>query len=164
MCDVLSLTNSTSLTAEMIPYVPKNLYLIHDSQSPFDIKINIYLLVWCHLYIIWPPVLPLNLTYNLISLSQLAWEWTCPIQTPYFPCIKSHVHFPWLRSFVQRTHPSPRPFATFCTKQRFVGPMPNPQAGGPPLVSCVGWVPCHHGMAHPQAVDGSDSRGQLQIY
>jgi hypothetical protein len=49
-------------------------------------------------------------------------------------------HFPCLRSF-QSIRPVPRPFVTFRDVIHFlrwgvVSPLPNPQAGGPPLVGC----------------------------
>jgi hypothetical protein len=63
MCDTLSLTNSSLLTADMIPFCTKKKYLIHDSHSPFFRKMCILPQVRCHLPLIWPPALPLNLTY-----------------------------------------------------------------------------------------------------
>jgi hypothetical protein len=52
MHDILSLTNPTLLTANMIPLCTKtkkkNLYLIHDSLSPFHRKMYIHPLVWWH--------------------------------------------------------------------------------------------------------------------
>jgi hypothetical protein len=48
MYDILSLTNSTLLTADMILYVQKTLYPIHGSHCPFHRKMCIPLLVRCH--------------------------------------------------------------------------------------------------------------------
>jgi hypothetical protein len=73
MYDILSLTNSTLLTADMILLcTKKNLYPIHGSHSPFHRKMCIPLLVWCHFPPIWPPALPLNLTYIWIVPSKLS--------------------------------------------------------------------------------------------
>jgi hypothetical protein len=114
-------------------------YLIHDSHYPFHRKMYIRLLVRCHLRPIWPPVLPLNLTYIFIFLPPLSWA-----NLPYTDFLqsntKSHVHFLSLTSFIQRIHPSPKPFVTFRNKLLlgwgFVRHMPNPQAGWRPIFSC----------------------------
>jgi hypothetical protein len=50
--DILSLINSTLLTADMI------LYLIHDCHSIFNRKTCILLLVQCYHTPIWPPACP----------------------------------------------------------------------------------------------------------
>jgi hypothetical protein len=63
MHDILSLTNSTLLTADMILLWTKNLYLIHNSCSPFHRKMCILPQIWCHRPPIWPHALPLNLIY-----------------------------------------------------------------------------------------------------
>jgi uncharacterized protein (UPF0248 family) len=63
MYDIVSLTNSTHLTADMIPLCTKNLYLIHDSYFPYHRKMCIHLLVLCYLRYIRPLVHPLNVTY-----------------------------------------------------------------------------------------------------
>jgi hypothetical protein len=65
MYEIISLKNCTILTADMILLCTKNLYLIHDSDSPSRRKMFIGLLVQYHLCPIWPPVLPLNLTYTV---------------------------------------------------------------------------------------------------
>jgi hypothetical protein len=106
-------------------------------MPPFHRNILIFLLVRCHLCFIWPPVLPLNLTYILIVLSQLS-KLTCPVQTFHIPSTKSHVHFPELTSFIQGIRPIPRLFVTLRNKlifqcEGFVIPTPNPQAGDHPL-------------------------------
>jgi hypothetical protein len=49
---ILSLTNSTLLTADMILLCTKNLYLIRESHSAFGRKMCILQLVLCHL----PPI------------------------------------------------------------------------------------------------------------
>jgi hypothetical protein len=66
MYDILSLTNSTLLTADMILLWTKILYLIHDSHSPFCRKMCVLLLVWSHRPPVRPPARPQNLTYILI--------------------------------------------------------------------------------------------------
>jgi hypothetical protein len=67
MYHVLSLANSTLLTADMILLcTEKNLYLVHDSHSPFHRRMCILPQVRCHCPPIWP--LPLNLTYLASSL------------------------------------------------------------------------------------------------
>jgi hypothetical protein len=68
MYDILSLTNSTVLTADMILLCTKRLYLIHDSHFPFRRKMYILLLVRCHRLPIWPPAFPLNVTHILIVI------------------------------------------------------------------------------------------------
>jgi hypothetical protein len=70
MYDILSLTNSTLLSADMILLCTKNLYPIHDSHSSFRKKMFIHLQVLCHRPSISPPALPLNLTYILIVPSK----------------------------------------------------------------------------------------------
>jgi hypothetical protein len=67
--NILSLTYSVLLTSDMIILCTKNLYLIHDSHSPF----HICLIVRCHPCPIWPPVPPINLTYIFILPLQLPW-------------------------------------------------------------------------------------------
>jgi hypothetical protein len=62
MYDILSLTNSTLLTADTILLCTKNLYLFHDSHSLFHRKMCILPQVRCHRPPIWP-ALPLELTY-----------------------------------------------------------------------------------------------------
>jgi hypothetical protein len=62
-----------------------------------------------------------------------------PILSPMNP-IHIPKPYPCLRSF-QSILPFPRPFVTFCNVFLFlwwgvVSPLPNPQAGGPPLVGC----------------------------
>jgi hypothetical protein len=47
---------------------------IHGSHFPFHRKMCILLLVWCHCPPIWPPALPLNLTYIWIDPSKLIRE------------------------------------------------------------------------------------------
>jgi hypothetical protein len=72
MYDILSLTISTLLTADMIILCTKSLYIIHDSHSPFRRKMCTLPQVRCHRPPIWPPTLPLNLTYIwLVPLKQM---------------------------------------------------------------------------------------------
>jgi hypothetical protein len=73
MYDILLLTNFTLLTADMILLCTKNLYVIHDSHSPFHRKMYILLLVWCHLRPIRPTVLSLKLNFISRYLQQLPW-------------------------------------------------------------------------------------------
>jgi hypothetical protein len=61
-------------------------------------------------------------------------------ETPNVPSTKSHVLFPLLKS-CQRIRPGLRAFETIrnnkkCLRWGVVGPTPNPQAGGPPIVGC----------------------------
>jgi hypothetical protein len=73
--DILSLTNSTLLTADMILLcTKKNLYLSNDSRSPFRRKMCITSPVRCHRPPIWLPALPLNLTYLDNSLESVIME------------------------------------------------------------------------------------------
>jgi hypothetical protein len=66
MYDILSLTNWTLLTADMILLCSKNLYLIHDSHFLFHRKMCTLSQVRCHRPPIWLPALPSNLTYILM--------------------------------------------------------------------------------------------------
>jgi hypothetical protein len=56
---------------------------------------------------------------------------------------KSHIHIPLLRLSIHRILPSQRLNINFCNNLNFlqweVNPMPNPQVGGPPFVSCL-WL------------------------
>jgi hypothetical protein len=106
MYGILSLTDSTLLTADMILLCTKILYPIHSSHSPFNRKMYIILLVWCHCPCIWTPALPLNLTYIWTVPSKLSLG--SPPYTFYVPHSKSHVHIPLLGLFVQRIRTGPR--------------------------------------------------------
>jgi hypothetical protein len=44
-----------------------------------------------------------------------------PALYPYVPRTKSHIHFPYFRSFIQTIRPSPRPSVTFRNKFIFYG-------------------------------------------
>jgi hypothetical protein len=99
----------------------------------------IRLLVQCHLHPIWPPVLPLNLTYILKFLPYYP-ERTCPIHTSDIPCTKSHVHFLSLRLFIQGICPSLGPILDFRNKLTFCGeellaPHPTPRLEEHPLLA-----------------------------
>jgi hypothetical protein len=61
--NVLSLTNSTLLAANMILMYQNYLDLTHDSHFLFHIQMCILLQFRYHRLPIWPPALPLNLTY-----------------------------------------------------------------------------------------------------
>jgi hypothetical protein len=74
-------------------------------------------------YIISGSVRPLKLAYTFCCF-----QWTCPVDIPYIPHAKSHVHSPSLRSFL-RILPSPRPCVTFRNMLIFLwwrAPRPNP--------------------------------------
>jgi hypothetical protein len=94
----------------------KTLYQIHDSHSRLLSKTYIPLLVRCHLYPIWPLVLPLNIIYVFIFVLQLS---LAILSSTYV--LDSHVHFSEFRSFTQRICPCLRPFVTFCNKIIFYG-------------------------------------------
>jgi hypothetical protein len=70
----LSLTNSVLLIADVILLCTKHVYLIHDSHSHLHRKCII--ICWFSATcLIWPPVLPLNLTYPFnISLATVLSE------------------------------------------------------------------------------------------
>jgi hypothetical protein len=96
------------------------MYLIHDSDSPSHRKMYTGLLVRGHLSPIWPPVLPLNLTYILILLLPLSWV---NLPYTYFWCSKFQIASPfsWLRSIIQRISPCPRFLVNFRNKLIFYG-------------------------------------------
>jgi hypothetical protein len=124
----------------MILLYTKNLYLIHESHSPFHRKMYIRLLVWCHLRPIWPPVLPVNLTIFQYFFRHCP-ERTCPIHTSSIQSTNSHFHFLSLMSFIQGIRPDPRLLVIFRNKLIFfrwgvVSLTPKPQAGGPPFIGC----------------------------
>jgi hypothetical protein len=98
--DILSLMNSTFLAAYMIlccmkklvpnswfsfPFPKKNVYFLDDSVPPLPI---------------WPPVLPLTVTYIL----------RFPLST------KSHIYFLLVMSFIHRIHLGLRLLENFCNK------------------------------------------------
>jgi hypothetical protein len=91
---ILSLTNSALLTANIDLFCTKNLYLIHVSHSPFHRKMYIHLLVQCHLCPIWPPVLPLNLTYILIFSFATVMSEPALHATSYIPFSLAWVVYP----------------------------------------------------------------------
>jgi hypothetical protein len=97
----------------------------------------IRLLVLCNLRPIWPPVLPLNLSY-IWDFFHYCPKWPCPIHTSNIPGTKSHVHFLSVGSFIQGTHPGPRLLVVFCNKLIFYGeellaPRPTPKLEEHPL-------------------------------
>jgi hypothetical protein len=106
-------TNHTLSTADMIPLSKKDVY---------------HLLVQCHLYPIRPSILPVNLAYILILLSQML---TALYRLLMFH-VPDHIHFSKPSSFIQGLLPILRHFVCFITN---LSPMPN-LSGGPPLVSC----------------------------
>jgi hypothetical protein len=125
-------------------YVQKKIFLIYYSPFSFHTEMYICLLVRCQLHTIWPTVLPLNLTYVLRFLPPLPWA-TLPYTYFYTPCTKSYIQLLSFRSFIQGIHPGPMLLVIFRNKLIFYGeellathPTPNPQAGGQPLVSCLG--------------------------
>jgi hypothetical protein len=56
----------------------------NDSHSSFHRKVYIRLLVWCHLWPIWPPVLPLNLFLAYFSYSGNIYIYICRLM--WSPC------------------------------------------------------------------------------
>jgi hypothetical protein len=137
MYDILSLTNSTLLTADMILLCTKTLYPNHCSHSPCHRKMCILLLIWCHCPPIWPPALPLNLTFIWIFPLKLS-LWSPPYTNSLCTMFQTHVHIPLLRSFIQRIHPGLRIFNKLVFYGKgVVNSMPNPKAGGPPLAVCL---------------------------
>jgi hypothetical protein len=56
---------------DFLIYIQKTLSLIYDSHSPFHRKMYDRLLVQCDPCPIWPPVLPLNLSYSSVFLLQV---------------------------------------------------------------------------------------------
>jgi hypothetical protein len=113
------------------------MYLIHDSDSLSHRKMYTGLLVRCHLRPIWPPVLPLNLTYISILIPQLSWAnlpytyfWhstfqiSCPVSFAY-------AHYPKNQSMSEAS-------CEFCNKIIFYGeellaPRPIPKLEDHPL-------------------------------
>jgi hypothetical protein len=86
-----------------------------------------------------PTVHPLSLTYTSLTPCHFL-QWTCPIQAPNIPHSKSHFHFLVLRS-CQSILPGLRLSVIIYNKFKAlwwgaVSHPPNPQAGGPPPVSC----------------------------
>jgi hypothetical protein len=72
MYNILSLTKSAFLAADMILFRLKKLLSISWFSFPFHRKIYILVLVRCYPCPIWPPALPINLTMFDI-FSQLSW-------------------------------------------------------------------------------------------
>jgi hypothetical protein len=77
----------------------KNLYLIHDSHSPFCREMRVLPQVRCHYPPIWPPALPLNLTSWLVSSKLSSWK----LPYHFIPQSESHIHIPSLGSFIQKS-------------------------------------------------------------
>jgi hypothetical protein len=105
---------------------------------PFPIE-KCILACWFSAISIPPPVLPINLTYISILLPQLSWA-----NLPYTYCTsdiapsKSHVHFPLLRSIIQRISPCLRLLVNFRNNFIFYGkellaPRPTPKLDDHPL-------------------------------
>jgi hypothetical protein len=97
----------------------------------FHRKMRIRLLVQCDFRPIWPPVVPLYLTY-ILRFFRHCLERTCSIHTSNIPSTKSHNHFLSLGSFIQFIRPGPRFLAVFVNKLIFYGekllaPRPNPK-------------------------------------
>jgi hypothetical protein len=135
--NILSLTKSTFLTADMIFCTKKKTVPNSWISFFFHRKMYVRLVVQCQSHPIWFPVLPQNLTYILKFLSLLP-ERTCPIHTSDIPCTKSHVRFRSLKSFIQGIRPGPRPLLNFRNKIIFYGegllaPRPTPKLGDHPL-------------------------------
>jgi hypothetical protein len=120
MYDILSLTNSTLLTAGLIVLPTKSLYLIHDSHFPFCRKMFILLQVQCI-------VLSLeNLPWTnfLHSMYQISYPHSIPSVVYSKNLSKSEAPL-W---FSQQLY--------FFLQWRAVSPTPNSQAGRLGLVVC----------------------------
>jgi hypothetical protein len=92
----------------------------------------------------------LSLQYFLCTLSRLIFV-TCQISivTMVAACTSEmSVNFYWTVQYDIGNSSTPQDCSFFCF---------------PPVINQfhVGWVPCHHGMAHPRVADGGDS---LQIW
>jgi hypothetical protein len=133
MYDIVSLTNSTFLTADMILLCrKKNLYLIHDSHSPFRRKMCILLQFRCHRPPIWPPILSLNLTYILMTLLTLSL-----VNLPCTNLISMVLSLGRLSKESVQVQGSVKCYVTSLRLwRRVASPTPDPQAGGSPIVIC----------------------------
>jgi hypothetical protein len=109
MYDILSLTHYSLLTADdSLIHEKNNLYLIHDSHSPFHRKRYTCLLVQCHLCPICTLTKP-NLHFDSSFATVTS---NCPIHlTCYIPNLMSI--FCSFRSFTQRICPGLMLFLTF---------------------------------------------------
>jgi hypothetical protein len=110
-------------------------HLIHESQSPSPRKMCTGLLCRCHLCPIWPPALPLNLTFISIFLSQLP-----RANLPYRGFLHSTHKITCPFSFIQITRPSPRPFVAFHMKlilngEELLAQLPTPKLEDHPFSS-----------------------------
>jgi hypothetical protein len=98
----------------------------------------------------WSDLLYCHQTYIILcQFTCHCFPWTGPTETPNVPCSKSDFHFLLPRSF-QRIYPCS--CVTFRNKlvftARVASPLPNPQAGGPPLVSCL-WMLIQYDHSYP---------------
>jgi hypothetical protein len=119
--DMLSLINFTSLRADIIPWCVKKPVPMWWLAFPFHRKMYTCLLAECHhcpICPIWPPALPLDLTWYFDNLLA-CFQWTCTMQTPNILCSKSHIYFLFHRLF-QRIHPILRTCVTFHNRLFFV--------------------------------------------
>jgi hypothetical protein len=139
MYDILSLTNSTLITADTILLCTKiNLNLIHDFHSFFHRKMCVLLLVQFHCPPICPAVSPLDLPYISIVLFILSLANLPYTQWRHF---RSRISYPYSLTKVFYLKNLSRSYACnmLILRWRTVSPTPNPKAGGPPLVVCL-WL------------------------
>jgi hypothetical protein len=91
-----------------------------DSHSPFHRKMCILPQVRCHRPPIWPPALPLNLTYISTVSSKLSLG-SPPCTNSLHSTIRVSYHIPSLGSFIKRIRPGPRVYFVFRNKLIFYG-------------------------------------------
>jgi hypothetical protein len=147
---MLSPTNSTLSAADMILlYTKINQYLIHDSYSLLGRKICIFLLVGRHRPPIWPPALPLIVTFIFFSYLGTVPGESAIYKLLKFTCAKSHIFIPSLSSFIERIHPSPSLFLNCSDNLIFYGEgllaiRPTYYFEDHPLSAVRGWKICSH--------------------
>jgi hypothetical protein len=138
MYDILSLTNSTLLSADMILLCTKN----HVPNSWFSFHFPLK-----NVYSPAGSVPPLSHLTSCTPTKSNLWHFfrhcpqrTCPIHTSNIPSTKSPIQFLSLRSFIQGIRPGPMLLWSFVTslflRYRVVSTTPNPKNEGPPLVGC----------------------------
>jgi hypothetical protein len=130
-------------------------------------KMDICLLVQCHLCPIWP-VFPLNVTCMLRFLPPLPWaNLLYMYSTSTIPSTKPHVHFLSLRSFVQGICPGPKLLVHFRNKVIFYGeellaPRPTPKLEDHPFVGCP-WLLIQYIRSYPPYLEGISSIHNLRM-
>jgi hypothetical protein len=133
MYNILSLTNSTLLTADVILLCTRKSEPNSWLYCLYHRKMYIHLLVQYHLC----PMTSCaptkcNLYFDIPSDTVLN-ESEC---TSHITCPKSHVHFLWRKAFIQRIHLNLKQQAYFLSGG-VVSPTIKTQAGRPPLVSSL---------------------------